>query len=240
MGPADISDMSSTSSSNQTLTIPKLQAEGLNWSVYIERVMNYLTSKGLKRHVLGTAHRPVEIVERIRDYYNPAALSPLNDDKLEKHEKEQDEYEQKQASVREVIYRTINKSMFIQVKNEMDAAAILKKVILIHVDKGSMFETNLLTQLQNSHYVEGDAMQEHLAKMVEIKERLVKMGCSLSDKLFVSYIRISISLAPSFCSLITTLNASAHESGKKLTSKNLIWHLNEEANSIALEDTINK
>jgi GAG-pre-integrase domain len=36
------------------------------------------------------------------------------------------------------------------------------------------------------------------------------------------------------------LNASTHKTGKKLMSKNLIWHLNEEANSIALKDTINK
>jgi gag-polypeptide of LTR copia-type len=132
------------------------------------------------------------------DYYKPAALSLLNDDKLEKHEKEQDKYEQKQASVCEVIYRTINKSMFIQVKNETDAAAIWKKVISIHANKGSMFKTNLLMQLQNSHYVEGDAMWEHLAKMVEIKERLAEMGCLLSNQLFVSYICTSISLAPSF------------------------------------------
>jgi hypothetical protein len=34
--------------------------------------------------------------------------------------------------------------------------------------------------------------------------------------------------------------ASTHESGRKLTSSNLIWHLTEEANSIALEDSINK
>jgi hypothetical protein len=95
-------------------------------------------------------------------------------------------------------YRTIDKSTFIQVKNKIYAAAIWKKVISVHADKGSMFETNLLTQLQNSCYVKGDAMWEHLAKMVEIKERLAEMGCPLSDESFMSYIRTSISLAPSF------------------------------------------
>ena len=35
-------------------------------------------------------------------------------------------------------------------------------------------------------------------------------------------------------------NTPAHENKKRLTGKNLIWHLNEEANSIALEDTINE
>jgi gag-polypeptide of LTR copia-type len=196
--------------------------------------------KGLKRHVQKTARRPADLVKRNGEYYRRGTLSPLNDEELEKHEKEQDEYKQKQASVREVFYRTVDKSMFIQVKNKTDAAAVWKKIVLIHADRDSMFETNLFTQLQNSRYSEGNSMHEHLARMVEIKERLAKIDYSLLDESFVSYICTLISLAPSFRSLITTLNASAHETGKKLTSKNLIWHLNEEANSIALQKFINK
>lgn len=117
MGPTDISNMSSTSSSNQTLTVPKLQMDSLNWLMYSERVMDYLMSKGLKRHILGTAHKPVKLVKINGDLYKPGALVPLSDDKLKRHEKEQDNYEQKQASVCKVIYRTVDKSMFIQVKN---------------------------------------------------------------------------------------------------------------------------
>jgi hypothetical protein len=165
---------------------------------------------------------------------------PLTEEEIEKHESGQDEYEQKQASVREVIYRTVDNTTFIQIKNEKDAAAVWKKLASIHADKGSMYETNLLTQLQTTRYVEGDNMREHLAKMTEIKERLAEINCQISDESFVAYIRTSISLVPNFRSLITTLSATSHESGKKLTSTNLIWHLNEEANSVALEENINK
>jgi gag-polypeptide of LTR copia-type len=132
--------------------------------------MNYLTSKCLKRHVQGTVRRPADLVKRNGEYYRRGTLSPLNDKELKKHKKEQDKYKQKQASVYEVFYRTVDKSMFIQVKNETDAAAVWKKIVLIHADKGSMFETNLLTQLQNSRYSEGDSMREHFARMVEMKE----------------------------------------------------------------------
>lgn len=88
--------------------------------------------------------------------------------------------------------------MFIQVKNETDAAAVWKKVALIHTNKGIMFKMNLLLQLQNSHFVEGDSMCEHLAKLVEIKERLAKMNHSLSNESFMLYIHTLISLAPNF------------------------------------------
>jgi hypothetical protein len=37
-----------------------------------------------------------------------------------------------------------------------------------------------------------------------------------------------------------TLTATAHESGRKLTSSNLIWHITKEANLIVLKDSINK
>ena len=198
MGPADIPDMSSMSSTNQSLAVPKLESDGSNWSTYSEQVMNYLTSKGLKRHVMGTARKPVQLVKRNCRYYKPDMTIPLKNDELDTHEREEGEYKQKQASIREVIYRTIDKSTFIQVKNETDAAAVWKKIVSIHANKGSMFETNLLTQLQNSRYVEGDSMREHLAKMVEIKERLTEMDYKLTDESFVSYIRMSISLAPNF------------------------------------------
>jgi len=54
MGPADISDMSSTSN-NQNLNLPKLQGDSSNWATYQEHIINYLASKGLKKHVFGIA-----------------------------------------------------------------------------------------------------------------------------------------------------------------------------------------
>ncbi|KAF8218730.1 hypothetical protein L208DRAFT_1348074 [Tricholoma matsutake] len=177
--------MSLTSTSNQTLTITKLQADGSNWSTYSEHVMNYLMSKGLKR----------DLIKRNGDYYKPNRLTPLSDAELEKHKGEQDEYKQKQASIREVIYGTIDNSTFIQVKNEKDATAIWKKVVSIHANKGNMYKTNLLTQLQNSHYVKGKSMQEHLTKimkMTELKERLAEIGSPISDESFIAYICTSL------------------------------------------------
>ncbi|KAF8800354.1 hypothetical protein BYT27DRAFT_7227475 [Phlegmacium glaucopus] len=180
--------MASGQSQASTSLIPKLQSNGSNWTTYAERVMNYLTSKGLKRHVTGTARKPVELVERVGAYYMPGSLTPMNEEEIEKYEAAQDDYNQKQASVREIIYRTIDNSTFIQVKNEKDAAAVWKKVASIHADKGSMYETNLLSQLQTSRYTEGESMREHLTKMTEIKERLAEMNCPISDESFVAYI----------------------------------------------------
>jgi hypothetical protein len=239
MGPADISDMSSTSN-NQIQSLPKLRGDSSNWATYSERVLNYLTSKGLRRHVLGTARKPEELDERNGSFYKRNSLAPLTDEEVEKHEEAQDNYDQMQAAVREVIYRTVDNTTFLQVKNESDAAAMWKKVASIHADKGSLYETNLLMQLQNTRYAEGESMRDHIAKMTELRERLAEMNTPVSDESFVSYLRTSLSLAPSFRTLFTTLSATAHQMGKKLTPTDVIWHLTEEATSAEIEDSINK
>ena len=197
MGPADISDMTSTPN-NPTLSLPKLRGDSSNWATYSERILNYLTSKGFHRHVQGTARKPETPSERNGSHYKSGSLAPLSDEELEKHEDSVDTYDQSQAAVREVIYRTIDKTTFLQVKNEVNAAAMWRKVASIHADRGSLYETNLLTQLQNIRYVEKESMREHIAKMTELRERLAEMNAPVSEESFVSYIRTSLSLAPSF------------------------------------------
>ena len=172
--------------------------------------MNYLTSKGLHRHVMGTARKPESLQESNGSFFRGNSLAPLTDEEIEKHEEIQDSYDQMQAAVREVIYRTVDNTTFLQVKNEPNTAATWKKVISIHADKGSLYETNLLTQLQNTRYAEGESMRDHIAKMTELRERLAEMNTPVSDKSFVSYLRTSLSLAPSFRTLFMTLSAMAH------------------------------
>jgi hypothetical protein len=238
MGPDDITDM--TSSTNKALSLPKLRGDSSNWATYSERILNYLTSKGYRRHVLGIARKPEKLDERDGYFYKPRSLAPLSDDELEKHEVTVDLYDQMQAAVREIIYRTVDKTTFLQVKNEADAASVWKKVASIHADKGSLYEANLLVQLQNARYNEKESMREHIGKMTELRERLAEMNAPLSDESFISYLRTSLSLAPSFRNLFTTLSTTARQTGKKLTASDVIWHLTEEATSVEIEDTINK
>ena len=170
MSPADLSDMSSTNN-NQALSLPKLRGDSSNWATYSERILNYLTSKGYRRHIQGTARKPETLTERDGSFYKAGSSTPITDEELEKHEDAVDTYDQMQAAVREVIYRTVDKTTFLQVKNEPDAAAVWKKAISIHTDKGSLYEANLLVQLQNTRYDEKESMREHIGKMTELREK---------------------------------------------------------------------
>ncbi len=84
------------------------------------------TSKGLKHHLTGTAKKPAELTESNGDYYKPGELAPLSDDKLEKHLKLQDEYDQKEVLMREIFYETISHSTFMQIKNQPSTAHVVR------------------------------------------------------------------------------------------------------------------
>ncbi|RDB27836.1 Retrovirus-related Pol polyprotein from transposon TNT 1-94 [Hypsizygus marmoreus] len=235
MGPEETYDVSTNK-----VTVPKLASNGSNWPTYSARIMNTLTSKKLRRHVIGTARQPEELQERNGSFYKEQMLNPLSDKELEEHEDAVEEWLQKEAQVREIIYGTVDQSTFLQIKNEPTAATVWKKLTSIHADKGIMFETDLLMRLQTSRYVEGDDMRKHLTDLTSLKERLAEIGSPLSDESFASYIRTSLSLSPSYRPLFTTLATAAREKGKPTTSDELKWHLLEEANTAELEENMNK
>ncbi|KAG6863104.1 hypothetical protein C0993_012832, partial [Termitomyces sp. T159_Od127] len=50
MGPEDTYDVLSSK-----LTVPRLASDGSNWTSYQERITNAITSRKLRRHIVGTA-----------------------------------------------------------------------------------------------------------------------------------------------------------------------------------------
>ncbi|KAG5639903.1 hypothetical protein DXG03_002523 [Asterophora parasitica] len=204
MGPEATYDISTSK-----VMLPKLASDGSNWSLYQEWVLNALTSKKLHRHVTGTTRKLEELTESGGVFFKRGSLAPLSDKEVEVHEDEVNDWLQKQAQVWEVIYSTVDKSTFLQIKNKSTAADIWKKLVSIHADKGIMFETDLLICLQNSHMAEGNNMHTHLANLTDLREHLTETRTAISDESFTIYICTSISLIPTYCPLITMLTTTA-------------------------------
>ncbi|KAF8156066.1 hypothetical protein B0H34DRAFT_659125, partial [Crassisporium funariophilum] len=178
MGPEQTFDISTLK-----VTLPKLASDGSNWPTYKDRIINALTSKKLRRHVIGSALKPKEPTKgESGQLYQSGSLVPMSDAEIEKYEDSLDEWMQKKAQVREVIYGTVDQSTFLQIKREPTAAAVWSKLISIHDDRGHMFEADLLAQLQSLRFVEGDDMTTHLTKLTSIKERLAEVGTPLTDE----------------------------------------------------------
>ncbi|RDB30590.1 Retrovirus-related Pol polyprotein from transposon TNT 1-94 [Hypsizygus marmoreus] len=184
------------------------------------KIMNMLTLKRLCRYVIGTAHQPEELQERGRSFYKVQMLNSLSDKELEEHE----------DAIKE----------WLQKENEPTTATVWKKLTSIYANKGIIFETDLLMRLQTPCYIKGDDMCKHLTDLTSLKECLTEIGSPLSDKFFASYICTSLSLAPSYRPLFTTLATAARKKEKPTMSNELKWHLLEEANSAELKKNMNK
>ncbi|KAF5375901.1 hypothetical protein D9615_008263 [Tricholomella constricta] len=235
MGPDKTFDISTSK-----VMLPKLESDRSNWSLYQERVLNALTSKKLRRHVTGTARKPEELTESSGNFFKRSSLAPLSDKELEAHEDEVDDWMQKQAQVLEVIYGTIDKSTFLQIKNEPTAADVWKMLVSIYANKGVMFETDLLTRLQTSRMVEGDDMHTHLSNLSTMRECLAETGTAVDDTHYAAYIRTSVSLIPAYQPMISTLTTNARNAGRKVTSTELRLHLIEESDNMKYQENINK
>jgi hypothetical protein len=77
MGPNSAMALSSVKIHN----LPKLEDNGWNWNTYKEQVLNTLTLRGLKWHVIGLAKQLTKI--ELRDdgeYYVKGQMAPLNED----------------------------------------------------------------------------------------------------------------------------------------------------------------
>ena len=228
MGP----EITTTSSSNiKVINLPRLAEDGSNWVTYKERIINNLTSKGLMRHVKGLVKPPATLEEREGAYFKAKSTTALTEKELDDHYTELDTYETKQAQVRDVIYETVSKSVFLEVKNEATATDVWKKVISIHETKGTMSYTDTLTQLSNMRYSEDKSMHSHISAMQELRERLADTGPPISEDQFSAYIRAS--LTPDYRPLLTSIMSSACATKATVALHDLIAMIYEEADNKA-------
>jgi hypothetical protein len=195
MGPESSYEMSSTTSVKIN-TSPKLKDDGTNWTAYKERTFNVATHKGLKRHLMGTAPKPKVPLEYDDNWYLPGKDDALDEDELEDALDKLDQWETKQASVRQIIYETVSSSIFLEVKGEPTAAAVWKKLCAIFEKKGDLVQADLEAKLQRMYLQDDQDARKHLTDMTDLRERLAEMGRKIDDPTFTTLIRNSAHHSP--------------------------------------------
>ncbi|KAJ6624487.1 hypothetical protein B0H10DRAFT_1673962, partial [Mycena sp. CBHHK59/15] len=183
--------------------LPILQDDSANWIHYSECILTYAKSKGLGRHIAGTARNPTDITQdNVGDWYLLGEITPLADDELEAHEKKQDNYETKESKLGNIIYQTVSATRFTQIKDEQSASRVWSKLVELNEDRGNMVQMNTLTRLQQMHCADDGNLQKHLTEMSNFKDILTKMGAPLSDIQFSAYIHA--------CDMIVDGGATRH------------------------------
>ncbi|KAJ3998395.1 hypothetical protein F5050DRAFT_1567348, partial [Lentinula boryana] len=105
--------------------LPKLKDDGSNWHSWKEKANVHICSKvGLRRHLLGRIKAPSMPVERNGKFYKTAAvtdITPLSDDDLEAIYDKVDEFDQREAEIRNIIYQCVSETTLNSIKSESTA-----------------------------------------------------------------------------------------------------------------------
>ncbi|KZP30369.1 hypothetical protein FIBSPDRAFT_726029 [Athelia psychrophila] len=138
MSSRDPSDVPSGSSSFLS-QLTKLRDDGSNWITGKERIETYLASKRLFRHVDGTACKPPKIIY-LREAPSPMIASldgktAATEEELEKAEKAFEDWIEKQAQARQILYHCISDRRLLEVKSCTTVAAVWTKLCAMHEQK---------------------------------------------------------------------------------------------------------
>jgi len=102
-----MSNLSLNSSSDLTmLQIPKLRDDGSNWSDYQPRIQKAMGSKGLWRHIEGTAValKPYAVVND--EYFLSDLKTPATEEQIESKEMKLADFEKKEYLAQHIILLT--------------------------------------------------------------------------------------------------------------------------------------
>ncbi|THH04537.1 hypothetical protein EW146_g10150, partial [Bondarzewia mesenterica] len=231
MGPAVLS-MSLTNSITLT-TVPKLANDLTNWPVYKDRVKAAIESKtGLLRHLTGTARKPTE----------PSAPAPdAKDKEIEAYDKaieKVDEYDQREAAIKQQIYSTIPDSILNRIKDKTTTKGLWTVLCDLAEKQGKMVEIDVHCRLHDSRCQEGGNIRAHLDMLISLQDQLTGMGSALTDNDFVAVILSS--LPKSYKSLISILTSMAMVNQTKLTPADTIQHLSQEYDRHSIQTQLDK
>src|SRR3984893_5067785 len=203
---------------------------------YQSKARTAMGTRGLIRHVDGTARKPIAYPE-----VNGVLMKKLGveatDDELEEKEKRLDEYEQKEYGAQHVMLTTVSPRLATLIKskpaNEMWTA--------IHNDatkKSQLHKVDTRRRLQSMLCDENGDIKAHLNAMTKLREELEGIGTSVLDEDFGTMLLTS--LPPSYRSLLHTITHTTSLSGITINLNDLMRIILEEARQRELSENAQK
>ena len=177
-----------SNSDAMSLSVPKLRDDGSNWADYQPRIERALGSKGLWRHVLGTAIKPTP-------YALLAGVPVIADGKPESTEEQIEakeakfaEYEKREYLVQHVFLSTTLTRLRSKIKDLETAKEMWDAVKNDATMKSTLYLIDAEDQLSSMKLADNDDSKVHLAElkqhfqlMLQRRENLIKMGATLLD-----------------------------------------------------------
>ena len=231
-----------------SLSIPKLCDDGSNWADYEPRIQKAMGSKGLWRHVEGTATVP-----KLYALVNGSPVladgkTPAMEEQIEAKEACIIEYEKREYLTQHVILSTTSIHLGRKIKDLKSAKDMWDVVKADATTKSTLYLLDAEDQLASMKLSKNDdpkahlnGLKQHFQLMLQRRDNLTKMGSTLSDTHFNIIIMSSLpdSYRPTLQTIMAAERASAAlgaSSSKKMKPDDLIAFLTEEAQHRVLND----
>lgn len=180
MGPA-------TDELQSTNKIPPLNDDGSNWISYKSRVITLITSKaGLKKHLTGRAKCPLPLATREQSDGTIAVVlddgkTVATEDQIDERLDTIDDWEQREASVKQILFSTISDRRLLDIQNLATAALMWEKLEVLHDGKTEIVAVAKRKQLNNMSCEDNYDVRLHISNMKKLREELAGMGAPVSD-----------------------------------------------------------
>jgi gag-polypeptide of LTR copia-type/Pol polyprotein, beta-barrel domain/Zinc knuckle len=236
MSPAGVMASTFSLSSSQSISIPHLLDDSLNWIEYKTKARTAMGSKGLIRHVEGKAITPTPFAlvdgKPMVDDKTPATRSDIRD-----LEKDVDESEQKKQLTRHIILSTVSPRLMNLIKDKTEPKEMWDLVKADASPKTEIHKIDTLTQINKKKCANGDNIKTHLTELLELRDKLIGMGGKIEDDYFCTIVLVS--LPATYRSFIASITISASLSDKVLPTTDLIRMIGDEYNfrMISLQTT---
>jgi len=177
-----------SSSDSTTLQIPKLCDDGSNWSDYEPRIQRAMGSKGLWRHVEGTAvaPRPYMLLNGVPVIAD--GKTEATEDQIETKEVRIAEFEKREYLAQHILLSTTSICLGSKIKDQKSAKEMWDIVKADAMTKSTLYLLDAEDQLSSMKLADNDDAKTHLAElkqhfqtMMQHHDNLLKMGSTISD-----------------------------------------------------------
>ena len=231
-----------------TLVVPKLCNDGSNWANYKPCIQRALESKGLWRHIKGTAivPKPYALVARVPILTD--GMTQATEDQIEAREMKIIDYDKHKYLAQHIILSTTSTCLGNKIKNLKTLHDMWDAVKVDATTKSTLFLLDTEDQLASMKLVENDNPKAHLTEvkqhfqlMGQQHDNLLKMGSTIPN-LCYNMIIMSL-LLESYQPTLQTITAAEHVStllgtlsSRVMKPNNLITFITEEAQHHVIND----
>ena len=216
MGPA-VAMVEAPTGNSDSLSIPKLRDDGSNWVDYMDKVRTALGSRGLLRHVDGTATKPMPFKVDPKGLLKPDG-SVATDEEIDAKEARIAEYERKEYMAQHILKSTLPIRL-VALTRSKNASSIWTAIKDDATKRDVVYQVEIRRKMLALRCDDGSDMKAHLTKLSELKDELLTIGSKITDEEYTEIIILSV--PPSFRTVITTAAESARYAGKTLTPEDV-------------------